>query len=91
VDTFWWIFLGGVLMSAIALVGSVTLLLSEAALSRVIMPLVAFAAGNFIYTGASDLVPEVNKHRDIRANFLHFGSFIAGITLLWGIRLALEP
>jgi len=36
-------------------------------------------------------VPEVNKHRDLRANFLHFGSFIAGIALLWGIRVALEP
>lgn len=51
--------------------------------------LVPFAAGNFIYIGASDLVPEVNKHRDIRANVLHFGSFIAGIALLWGIRVAL--
>jgi zinc and cadmium transporter len=53
--------------------------------------LVPFAAGNFIYIGASDLVPEVNKHRDIRANVLHFASFIAGIALLWGIRMALEP
>jgi len=43
-DTFWWIFLGGVLMSAISLVGSVTLLLKEATLNRVIMPLVSFAA-----------------------------------------------
>ncbi len=53
--------------------------------------LVPFAAGDFIYIGASDLVPEVNKHRDIRANVLHFASFIAGIALLWAIRLALEP
>jgi zinc and cadmium transporter len=53
--------------------------------------LVPFAAGNFIYIGASDLVPEVNKHRDLRANVLHFGSFVAGIALLWGIRVALEP
>ena len=53
--------------------------------------LVPFAAGNFIYIGASDLVPEVNKHRDLGANVLHFGSFVAGIALLWGIRVALEP
>jgi len=53
--------------------------------------LVPFAAGNFIYIGASDLVPEVNKHREIRANLLHFGSFVAGIALLWGIRVVLEP
>jgi zinc and cadmium transporter len=51
--------------------------------------LVPFAAGNFIYIGASDLVPEVNKHRDIRTNVLHFGSFVAGIALLWGIRVAI--
>jgi zinc and cadmium transporter len=51
--------------------------------------LVPFAAGNFIYIGASDLVPEVNKHRDLRVNVLHFGSFVAGIALLWGIRAAL--
>jgi zinc and cadmium transporter len=43
--TFLWILLGGVAMSAIALVGSVTLLLSEATLKKVLLPLVAFAAG----------------------------------------------
>ena len=53
--------------------------------------LVPFAAGNFIYIGASDLVPEVNKHRDIGANVIHFGAFVAGIALLWAIRIALEP
>ncbi|MBW2426264.1 MAG: ZIP family metal transporter [Deltaproteobacteria bacterium] len=51
--------------------------------------LVPFAAGNFIYIGASDLVPEVNKHREVGANLLYFGSFVAGITLLWLIRIAL--
>jgi zinc and cadmium transporter len=50
--------------------------------------LVAFAAGNFIYIGASDLVPEVNKHREMRTNILHFGAFIAGVALLAAIRLA---
>jgi zinc and cadmium transporter len=53
--------------------------------------LVPFAAGNFIYIGASDLVPEVNKHHSLRANVLHFAAFVAGIALLWGIRVALEP
>jgi zinc and cadmium transporter len=53
--------------------------------------LVPFAAGNFIYIGASDLVPEVNKHRDARANLIHFGSFAVGVALLWAIRVALQP
>jgi zinc and cadmium transporter len=40
-----WIVVGGLLMSGIALVGGVTLLLKEQTLARVILPLVAFAAG----------------------------------------------
>ena len=52
--------------------------------------LVPFAAGNFIYIGASDLVPEINKHREISANVLDFGSFVAGVGLLWGIRVLLH-
>jgi len=50
--------------------------------------LVPFAAGNFIYIGASDLVPEVNRHSDALTNFVHFMSFVAGVALLWGIRAA---
>lgn len=53
--------------------------------------LVPFAAGNFIYIGASDLVPEVNKHAEIGANVVHFVAFVAGIALLWVIRLLLAP
>jgi zinc and cadmium transporter len=48
--------------------------------------LVPFAAGNFLYIAASDLVPEVNKHQSIRINLLHFFSFVAGIALLWSIK-----
>lgn len=52
--------------------------------------LVPFAAGNFLYIGASDLVPEVNKHRDVGRNVLHFSAFVLGIALLWGIRAVLD-
>ena len=51
--------------------------------------LVPFAAGNFIYIGASDLVPEVNKHRDARTNVIHFASFASGLGLLFAIRVLL--
>ena len=37
--------------------------------------LVAFAAGNFLYIGASDLVPEVRKHKDLGVNIINFISF----------------
>jgi zinc and cadmium transporter len=49
--------------------------------------LVPFAAGNFIYVAASDLVPEVNRHHLLKTNLLHFASFAAGIGLLLAIRI----
>lgn len=52
--------------------------------------LVPFAAGNFIYIGASDLVPEVNKHYGVLVNAAHFGCFIGGAALLLGIRYLFE-
>ena len=51
--------------------------------------LVPFAAGNFIYIGASDLIPEIKAHADIKANFVHFAAFVMGIMLMLFIRLAL--
>ncbi|MBN2576700.1 MAG: ZIP family metal transporter [Deltaproteobacteria bacterium] len=50
--------------------------------------LVPFAAGNFLYIGASDLVPEVNKARSVGSNLLHFVAFAAGLGLLWIIAAA---
>jgi zinc and cadmium transporter len=43
----------------------------------------------FIYIGASDLVPEVNKHHSVSVNLVNFSSFAAGLALLWAIRLVL--
>ncbi|MFQ3220885.1 MAG: zinc and cadmium transporter [Paraglaciecola sp.] len=40
------------------------------------------AAGNLLYIGASDLVPEVNKHPSGKGNWLYFVAFIVGIILM---------
>lgn len=52
--------------------------------------LIAFAAGNFIYIGASDLVPEVSKHGDLKANFINLIVFILGLLAMLLIRLILH-
>lgn len=44
--------------------------------------MISFAAGNFLYIGVSDLVPEVNKHDDLRKNAIHLIAFVLGIALL---------
>jgi zinc and cadmium transporter len=66
------------------------LLAYAASLSLDVTFLLPFAAGNFIYIAASDLIPEVTEDRDLRMNLLHFGCFVAGITLLYVLRVALE-
>lgn len=112
-------------MSAIALVGSVTLVLKESTLQRILLPLVAFsagsliligdglhnflgrlvtyffsfaynrdwlipfAAGNFLYIGAPDLVPEVNRHAESSSNFISFAALTSGLVLLLGVKLLL--
>ncbi|KPK36994.1 MAG: zinc transporter [Nitrospira bacterium SG8_35_1] len=50
--------------------------------------LIPFAAGNFIYIGASDLIPEVNKHENFSRNVLHFCCFSTGILILLALRIA---
>lgn len=51
--------------------------------------LLPFAAGNFIYIAAADLIPEV-KHEDSLARAgVHFGAFLLGLVLLLAVRLAL--
>lgn len=48
--------------------------------------LIPFAAGNFLYLGASDLVPEINQQARLQTNLMHFLMFTTGILLMWLIR-----
>jgi zinc and cadmium transporter len=49
--------------------------------------LLPFAAGNFLYIGATDLVPEINKLGNLRSNLLHLGMFLVGIGLMYAATL----
>lgn len=54
---FWWILGGGLLMSAIALIGVVTLVVSERRMESLLTPLVALAAGSLIGGALFHMVP----------------------------------
>lgn len=45
--------------------------------------LILFGAGNFIYIAASDLVPEIKAHPDIKRAIMHFIVFFFGILLMY--------
>jgi zinc and cadmium transporter len=53
-------------------------------------PLLSFAAGNFLYIAASDLIPEVKHDRVLANNLLHFAAFVAGVLVILFTRLAFE-
>ncbi|MCB1704543.1 MAG: ZIP family metal transporter [Halioglobus sp.] len=52
--------------------------------------LIPFAAGNFIYIGASDLVPEVKEHANAWLNVTTFLAFCSSLALMLSIKLAME-
>jgi zinc and cadmium transporter len=52
--------------------------------------LIPFAAGNFLYIGASDLIPEVNKHKDLRVNLINFLFFTLGLMLVLMAKVSFE-
>jgi zinc and cadmium transporter len=52
--------------------------------------LIPFAAGNFLYIGASDLIPEVNKHSDLGVNLVNLLMFGLGLALVLTAKVAFE-
>lgn len=52
--------------------------------------LVPFAAGNFIYIAAADLIPEVREHEDWQVNVLHLTALLTGTGLMAGLHVLLH-
>jgi zinc and cadmium transporter len=51
--------------------------------------LLPFAAGQFLYIAASDLVPEIKADHGPGRNLVHLGCFVLGAGLLWGLAVGL--
>ena len=47
-----------------------------------ILFILSFAAGNFIYIAASDLIPEIKTEKNLNKKLIHFSVFISGILLM---------
>lgn len=70
-STLLWIVIFGIAMSAIALVGSLTLVLPEPSFKKIILPLVSLAAGTLIGGAFFHLIPEaVNKIGNVSAVYI---------------------
>ncbi len=49
--------------------------------------LIPFAAGNFIYIAASDLIPELHKEKKLSKALMSFTFFILGLILMYGLKV----
>jgi len=63
------------------------LLTCAIAFNWIIAFLIPFAAGNFLYIGASDQVPEMRRHKDLHVNMINFTAFLIGVSLMLLIRI----
>ena len=63
-DSLIWIVAGGLLMSAIAMVGGLTTVLQPATLERLLLPMVALAAGTLLGSAFFHMIPEGMKSLD---------------------------
>jgi zinc and cadmium transporter len=81
--TLFWNFLSGLTFLAGALVAYLVSFQFNVA------ALVLFGAGNFIYIGATDLIPEIKAHDSLPRAVLHFGCFVAGLLMMAVLAVAL--
>jgi len=74
-------------ISAIAaIVGGITGYFASSLMHDSILYLLPFAAGNFIYIAAADLIPEIKHTTNLRRSAIHFGAFMAGLGIMLAIK-----
>lgn len=70
-----------------AIVGGVIGYYISSQIQDSIIYLLPFAAGNFIYIAAADLIPEIKHTTNLRRSVLHFGTFLAGLGIMLIVKL----
>lgn len=53
----------------------------------IIIYLLPFAAGGFLYIAASDLIPELHKEPDMKKSIFSFLFFLLGIIVMWALKI----
>jgi zinc and cadmium transporter len=69
-----------------AILGGIVGYLASSIMQTSIIYLLPFAAGNFIYIAAADLVPEIKHQVSLRRSILHFGVFVIGIAIMLTVK-----
>jgi zinc and cadmium transporter len=70
---------------ASALIGTIIGLLLATSIEGFTFFIIPFAAGNFLYIAASNLLPQLHRHCGIKETIVHLVSIIVGILIVVGI------
>jgi len=65
-----------------AILGGIIGYLASSSMQTSMIYLLPFAAGNFIYIAAADLIPEIKHHTGLGRSILHFIAFLVGIAIM---------
>jgi zinc and cadmium transporter len=66
-----------------AVIGGIVGYLISSGVENVVLYILPFAAGGFIYIAATDLVPEIKKELDVKKYMATLFVFICGILIMW--------
>ncbi len=69
-----------------AMVGGVTGYFASSLVQDATIYLLPFAAGNFIYIAAADLIPEIKHTTNLRRSATHFCAFVAGLGIMLAVK-----
>ena len=70
-----------------AILGGMVGYMASSVLHTSVTYLLPFAAGNFIYIAAADLIPEIKHHLSLRRSVVHFVAFLFGIAIMLAVKL----
>jgi zinc and cadmium transporter len=76
------------LSAIVAIAGGVIGYFASTVAESYIVYLLPFAAGNFIYIAAADLIPEIKHQESMRRSVLHFFVFLVGIGIMLLTKIA---
>lgn len=69
-----------------AILGGIVGYLASSIMETSIIYLLPFAAGNFIYIAAADLIPEIKHQVSLRRSSVHFIIFLIGISIMLAVK-----
>ena len=69
-----------------AILGGVIGYLASSIMQTSVIYLLPFAAGNFIYVAAADLIPEIKHQVSLGRSAVHFVVFLIGIAIMLAVK-----